>query len=479
MKSTFKIMKFFLALFAIAVTFAAIGLGAYDGAAAMIMTAPLILANIENSDDAKQKRSKIWDKMNEMIQLRKSEKRDFTNSEKTKYEQLRSDFDVLTERLKELEADEKRALIMAGKAADESRRQNNPKGSAWIDLETGNQVEVLERSEKMTDVIGKDRNLNLGRALRALVTGNWTGAAEERAALATTSGSGLLVPTTVFSDVLDLARSKSVVFQAGGLTALMPDGRMNLARVASDPEIQEKAENEAFSNDNIIFDALPLKAETIGAVCVLSRELAMDAPNIGRAIEVALANAVARRLDYLALNGTGSNNQPEGLLHNAGVHEVDLENDPLHYGHLLRAWHLIAAANGTPRTIALNPLEMAALNASYHPNFGWLPAPELLKNLQWLESTAVQHHEPEGEPENHSDAFLGDFSQLVVGLRQNAFIELSTEAGNAFQKHQLAIKVTLRGTIGVLRPSHFARLVNISTPESWADVNFGGPEADS
>lgn len=434
-----------------------------------------LLLNIENSDDAKQKRGKIWDDMQSMLNARKSEKRLFSEEEQTRYDKLKSDFDALTGKISELEADEKRALIMAGKKAEEIYRgKNNAKPKSWYDLDSGDEVTVLSRNEKMTDALGKDNNLSLGRAVRGLISGNWRGAEEERSALATTSGSGLLVPTSVFTDVLDMARSKSIAFQAGAKTVVMPDGKMVLARVAQDPEIEEKAENEAFSGDNIAFDGLPMKAETIGCVCAVSRELAMDAPNIGRAIEFALANAVANRLDFLALNGTGIGAQPEGLLHNSNVHEIDLEGDPLHYGHLLRAWHLIAAANGTPGTIALNPLEMAALSASHSKNFGWLPAPELLKNLQWLQSTAVQHHEPEGEPENHSDAFVGDFNQLVVGIRQNAFIELSTIAGNAFQKHQVLLKVTLRGTIGVLRPTHFARLVNIGTPETWSEIDFGG-----
>ncbi len=465
-------MKFFGSVLLIGLVLAVFGFDPLAGAGILFASVP-ILANIETSDDAKQKRSEIWDHMNAMVQLRKSEKRDFTSQEKTKYNDLRKSFDELTDRLKELEADEERALQMAGKAfAEKHQRASSSNPSAWVDLETGRPVAVLSKEERMANV-DNDRHtarLSLGAALRGLVTGNWRGAEEERSALSTASGSGLLIPSGLFNNVLDLARAKSVVIAGGAPTVVMPEGSMSLARVIGDPEIQEKAENELFSNDNIIFDGLPMKAETLGAVCSISRELATDSPNIGTAIETALAGAIAARLDYLALNGTGSNNQPMGLKNLSGCHEIDMESDVLQFGSLLKAWHLIASANGDPNVIALNPLERAYLSSIFAPGAGWVETPELLRTIQYLQSTAVLHDGDTGL----SDAFVGDFRQMAIGLRQGAFVEVTVEGGDAFRRHQVLLKITLRGTVGILRPAHFCRIVGIETPDNWSEIQYNG-----
>lgn len=482
MKRLIDIIKFLTALVVIAVGMAALIFGffegvagIFEGVAGIIVAAPLVLADIETSDDAKHRRHKIFTRMQELIDKRRADKRQWSETEQKEYDQLKADHDALTEHVMKLEKSEGEALRRATRHI--SRQfgggafEDGASSPGWSTLD-GRPVTVLSKEERLQDFVKENGmgRLSLGRAVRALVTGRWDGAAEERAALSTASGSNLLVPFSVFAGVLDAARAKSVAFRAGAQVAMMDTGKMAIAKVAQDPEIVEKAENAAFSNDNINFAAVPLTAKTMGAVCTLSQELASDSLNVVRAIEIALSEAVASRLDYLALNGSGSENQPEGLKVLAGVHEIDLEGDPLHYGHLLAAWKKIAAANGEPGTIALNPLEMGALSAAYQPNHGWIGAPELLAKMQWLTSTAVVHN----SDTDKSDAFMGDFSQMVFGIAQDAHVEVSTHAGEAFQRHQALVKVTLRADIGVLRPEHFVRIVDIETPEAWSEINFEG-----
>jgi len=58
-----------------------------------------------------------------------------------------------------------------------------------------------------------------------------------------------------------------------------------------------KAENAAFSSDDVELTAIQFVAETHGVVVKASRELLQDSPNAGEIIYVTLANAMAEKLD--------------------------------------------------------------------------------------------------------------------------------------------------------------------------------------
>lgn len=58
---------------------------------------------------------------------------------------------------------------------------------------------------------------------------------------------------------------------------------------------------------------------------------------------------------------------------------------------------------------------------------------------------------------------IGDFTQLVIGLRQQPLIEISTEAENAFSKHQVLVKVTFRGDCQCLHSNAFHTLDGVTT----------------
>ncbi len=457
MKTSLKILTGLGVLLMLAVAFAIIAPShPLEGLAGLTLAFPVAFGIIQNSDDARQERKKVWDSMQTMIEARKIDKREFTQAESTVYDQLRKDWDKLDKMVAEMDADEKRRLQMAGLAAQKMHFSNNEPDpqAAWYDTNKGEVVNVFSRGQSIAQQFRNDDNLSLGRAIRALVSGSWKGAEAEQRALATTSGTGLLVPIGLFATILDLARAKSICFNAGASFLPMPEGSMRLAKLSTDPTMEIKAENEAFSENGIAFEALKLESKTIGGLVLLSRELAQDSPNVAQAIEQALAAALAAYLDKLAIFGEGGT-EPTGITNAVGVQTVEVDN-VLSYSKLLNAWGKIAGANGNPATIALSPRDMAALAGSVNDYSDFLRQPQLLEKLQWLHSSVLPTDL--GDDENESIALVGDFSQVIFGLRQDAMIEISAVAGDTFKKHQMAIKLTFRGDIGIMRPDHFVKL---------------------
>ena len=64
-----------------------------------------------------------------------------------------------------------------------------------------------------------------------------------------------------------------------------------------------------------------------------------------------------------------------------------------------------------------------------------------------------------------SCAFVGDFSKLIVGMRTNLTIQISSEAGDAsgsaFSSLQYWIRAHLRADIALTRPNQFVKVVGI------------------
>ena len=61
-----------------------------------------------------------------------------------------------------------------------------------------------------------------------------------------------------------------------------------------------------------------------------------------------------------------------------------------------------------------------------------------------------------------TDGIVGDFSKLIIGLRQAPMVEVTTDGGdNAFGKHQVRIKITWRGDFALTNPTAFTALGDI------------------
>ena len=60
---------------------------------------------------------------------------------------------------------------------------------------------------------------------------------------------------------------------------------------------------------------------------------------------------------------------------------------------------------------------------------------------------------------NASFAVCGDMSQILIGIREQFTLEISREAGTAFQRNQTVIRATLRADVA-LRQSKWVVGIN-------------------
>ena len=185
----------------------------------------------------------------------------------------------------------------------------------------GREVRALTVRERLSDSPQPDGKpfvpLSLGKAIVGLTTGRWDNARAERLAMAEGGNAvgGYMVPEAFSLQVIDLARANSALMNAGAITIpwSSPSDEMSLGRVIKDPTFSLVSENAEIPPSDLNFDRVVFSAKKLAALCVLSRELAEDSPNIASLVETTLAKALGAELDRLGLIGVGGQ-QLNGLL---------------------------------------------------------------------------------------------------------------------------------------------------------------------
>ncbi len=279
-----------------------------------------------------------------------------------------------------------------------------------------------------------------------------------RQALKTTDNTlgGFMVPDYLDSEVIDLARAKSVILEAGARVVRMEGGSHTFARVTGDPTVSgSKAEMAAFTLSDISFGSVKLEAHTIGVAVEASRELLEDATNAASLIQSVLATALAKRVDYYALRGSGSA-QPLGLIGNPAIAAYSAGSQPMGWTSLGTACLEIRKRNHIPSATILSPKNWNWLNSypmgdGVNSPFGWVDSPPSLKNVGLLDTTAI----------SDTTAIAGDFTKMLFGIRTGLTIEVSTVAEGAFLKHAFLCKAVWRGDFALADAGAFQNITNI------------------
>ena len=389
--------------------------------------------------------------------LTMKEARDFTEGEEAEY-------DALMNRLDELgvKGDDPFMPAMA-------RDLDTPipeHGEYFRDLKSGKAIRAYRPDEQISGY----SDLRAGRYLRGMVTGNWVGAEREhRTALNTgTDAEGAyLVPQAISNQVVDAARNKTCVIKAGARTMNMEAKQVTIARLDTDPTVAWMSENASMSEDSTTaFGAVVLTARTVRGYVPISLEAAQDAINIESVVSNALASALALAVDSAALTGSSGSTNPTGLLNTSGVGEVDPDTDGFAISSLDEfsdAIQDIEDANGNSNNLAAiyAPRTANQIRKVKDGQGSYLASPPFWTDMQKYVTNQVPVNVTHGASSNTSYAFVGDYSQMVIGVRDSLRLEVVRQATDAVKKHQIWLVVSGRYDVGVVRPAHFSIIKGI------------------
>ncbi|HEV2170330.1 MAG TPA: phage major capsid protein [Candidatus Binatus sp.] len=439
--------------------------------------------------ELQRKRAALIEKAEKIVAAGESEKRDLTTAEKT-------DFDAFLR-----QADELRSLIEGGKPrsqtlaehrADLQRREgrrvapdqisgpnfSRPGTAMRFLTDDGREIRGLEpdepfasasiRQDALPDGIQAEE-LSIGRWIRAQITGDWSKARAEQRAMGAFSDvtGGVTVPLALAGNFIDLARPKTTVIKAGATIFPMDSAQLRIAKLLQDVQPAWKGENAIGTTSDAQFGGVTLTPRTLIGLAITSQELAQDSTNFEDMIEHSLTEALALEVDRAALLGDGTNGSPTGIFNTPGVNSVSLGTNggAVGYGNFSTAMKLILKANGIPRTAIFSTRTWSELDSLLNTLGDALRPPPSWDELDKMVTSQIPENQTQGSASTCSCAFVGDFNQLILGMRADLRIDLSPYAGdaalNTFRAYQIAIRAVLRADVQLTRPPHFSVISGI------------------
>lgn len=330
----------------------------------------------------------------------------------------------------------------------------------------GVEHKALRFSEKLYQ--GKEEEFSAGKIIRARILGNFKGLNEfetKAAGEGIGSAGGWLISEQVSARVIDLARNLACVMKAGAGTIPMESPELRIVKQLSDPTAEWLAEHGEITESQPSFGPINLKAQTVGCIIRSSIELLEDAANAGSILSNSLAASIALAVDRVSLVGNGVE-EPRGLDLCSDINKISKGVNGgtiTNYDDFSNACEDIAENNGkagscimAPRTyFTLDRLKEGTTNAP-------LPAPESFKSLKTFVTNQIGITDTVGTATTCSKVFIGDFSQLLFGIRKNVEIEITKTGGTkTFAKVECLIRARMRMDIAVLRENFFTRIAGI------------------
>jgi HK97 family phage major capsid protein len=255
-----------------------------------------------------------------------------------------------------------------------------------------------------------------------------------------------------------MLRADSVVMAAGAQSVPMARDNLSFAKVASDPQPAFRAEAAAIAESDPTFSQVTMTPKSLAVMVKVSRELLEDSINIGTALPRIITKAMAVEMDKAALIGSGTGNEPTGIVNTAGIGATALAGAPT-YASLLAAQTGVASANAGPvSAFIMHPRDQGTLAGLVDSNGQPLNAPSVLTSVPVLTTTSLPVNGGTGSDE--STIIAGNFSNLMIGLRNDIRIKVLRE--RYADTNQYAFVAVARFDVGVAHPSSFWKITGVT-----------------
>lgn len=407
----------------------------------------------------------------ELLTRAQAGNRDLTSQEEARYQRVRAEIGELGTRIEQLREDDEREA-RAARARATGYTEIVDSGSGAIpgahvrpDVHEIRDDRRLRRGQSMREFLSQrivsermargghvDQPFSAGAYFRGMALGKWSDDGRdnyERRALAegSVAGGGAMVPIDLYASLIDIVRNSARVLQAGATVVPLDHMVTNVAKLVSDPQPAWRPEGGAIASTGSTFDRVSFTTQTMAAVTVVSRELLEDVPTLGEEIQREMGLEFALQLDSACLYGAGyDSNQPNGLkaaqwnvpqtsMGTNGAAPSTLTPTPWNLivnpcYRLMEANELgLSGAIMAPRTEQEMVDTVSTIGTYVEPpsrlatiaRYGTAP-------LEMYATNQVPTNLTVGDAATASDLFVGDWSQLLVGIRSELKIDVLTEA---------------------------------------------------
>ena len=302
------------------------------------------------------------------------------------------------------------------------------------------------------------KNLDLGKTVRGLVTGNWTDALEERDSISTTSA-GVLIPSVLSASLIDKARNLSLFTAAGVPIVPMQTNNLTIARVKTDPVFAFKEELAEATESSFELEPVELKAKTAYGYAYCSLEAIHSASNLNEILNQVFSQAFADMIDKAMLYGQDDSGQlatyaPSGIMNDASINAIVAENKG--YKDFIKAIGAVRRGNGIPTVCAVNAATEELLTLLTDANGSVLMPPKAFEDLQKIVSNQLVEDVSDG-----SDALVFDPRAMVIGIQNNIRIKMITDSDYCLKNGAVGFQIFSMLDCAVCQPKHITKITGI------------------
>ena len=316
------------------------------------------------------------------------------------------------------------------------------------------EAQPLDKKDEVGLSNNESRDYSITKAVKAMVTGNWSGAELEKEAsdeIARKTGKspkgifipsdlrwkrdliqgsagdgGNLVATNLLSgSFIEALRANMVVKQAGALFLSGLVGEVAIPAQNAVNSASWVAENAAVTEVNPTYRQVTMAPKTLGTFTDISRHLMhQSTPAIEQIVRNDIIKSLSNEVDKKAIQGDGTSNTPTGILSTSGIGAVAIGTNggAGTWAHVVNTWKEVATDNANVGALSFitSPLQvsrfMAAAKVSSSDSVMIMNDQAKLMGYNVFTTTNSPDNLTKGTASGTCSALtFGNFNDLIIG----------------------------------------------------------------
>jgi HK97 family phage major capsid protein len=424
--------------------------------------------------DLREQRAASHRAMQEISERAEDNGRDLTADESKEYKRHGDEFDSLCQRIDRVEVEAgiegqprlSRQVALGGPDTPVTRAVSEKDAVLAPEQRFADWAAAQPEDSGSFSVADAD-DFCIGNIMRAIVDPRFRSELSEVETRALAEGvdatGGFVTPEPLSVNLIDKVRNQARVFEAGAITVPLDSDKQSIPRLSGDPTFAWRTENSPFAESQPAFERVTFTPQSGGFVVRTSEELFQDmVPGAGSIIENALTETAALELDRVALRGSGTSPEPRGVRNQSGVTIQSLGANgatPTRYTEVMTAITTLLGANRQPSGWMVAPRTSQFYAGLADTTNQPLNPPQPVGELSRFVTAQVPTNITQGTSTDTSEIYVGDWRDLLVGIRLGIQLRLLTE--RYADSGQYAWRVFLRADVQLAHPESFVVITGV------------------
>lgn len=279
---------------------------------------------------------------------------------------------------------------------------------------------------------------------------------------------GALIPTDYRPDMfIDRLRNATRVRALGATVLAGLSGNVVIPRRKASMVAGWVAENSPLNVSDPAFNGVSLTPKHAGLITEYSRNMIMQAsPDVEALARQDMALILAELLDAAAISGTGTGNQPLGILNTAGIGSVSMGTNggAVTFDALADLMGAVVDANVSGAAMGyLTNTKVRRAAAKLKTTYGEPLGLDVMFQGERAEfSNLMPSTGTKGTGTGLSSAIYGNWSDLLIGVWSELDILVNPYLSSSFQSGNVSIRAMMTVDVSVRHPESFAAITDIA-----------------